>query len=358
MSNSTYGSTALSVKIELSKKQYQSRDGQDLRVILSNNSDRTLYLLKWQLPIEGMWDCDPFWVKRGEEVQVYLGKVMKRAAPKPDDYITLDPQESIQTDFDVSESYDISKAGKYTIELDSRVLDVGTQEPKVLVKRLAETREFHSQRLRSNIVDFELLEDRAPKQLKGVDSKWSALLTTTPNIPDFRSCTTNQQNELGEAKEAAEGIAKQAHSALSGTEQSSMAQARRYKEWFGNYTQQAHSQAANNFSKIVEALATKQIIFNCSMEDCREGVFAYVYPSRPYEIFLCGAFWSADLTGTDSRAGTIVHELSHFNVVAGTDDNVYGQSGCRQLAIDSPEEAIANADSHEYFAENTPELPM
>jgi peptidyl-Lys metalloendopeptidase len=350
--------TTLSAKLELSSKQYRAGDGQDLRVIITNNSNQTVNLLKWQLPIEGMWDCDPFWVKRGEEVQVYLGKVMKRAAPKPYDYVTLDPQESIQTDFDLSEAYDISKAGKYTIELDSRALDVGTQEPKVLAKRLAETREFHPQRLRSNIVDFELLEDRAPKQLKGVDAKWSALLTTTPKIPEFRSCTTSQQNELNEAKEAAELIAKQALDVLVSTEQSARAQARRYKEWFGNYTQQAYDQVTNNYSKIVDALATKQVIFNCSMEDCREGVFAYVYPSRPYEIFLCGAFWSAELTGTDSRAGTIVHELSHFNVVAGTDDNVYGQRNCRQLAIDSPEEAIANADSHEYFSENTPEVPM
>jgi peptidyl-Lys metalloendopeptidase len=43
-------------------------------------------------------------------------------------------------------------------------------------------------------------------------------------------------------------------------------------------------------------------------------------------------------------------------VVAGTDDNVYGQPACRQLARDSPEEAIANADRREYFAENTPSM--
>ncbi|MEO8196116.1 MAG: M35 family metallo-endopeptidase [Thermoanaerobaculia bacterium] len=29
-------------------------------------------------------------------------------------------------------------------------------------------------------------------------------------------------------------------------------------------------------------------------------------------------------TGTDSKAGTLVHEMSHFNVVASTDDHAYG----------------------------------
>jgi len=42
--------------------------------------------------------------------------------------------------------------------------------------------------------------------------------------------------------------------------------------------------------------------------------------------------------------------------VAGTDDHVYGQSGAADLARTSPERAINNADSHEYFSENTPAL--
>jgi peptidyl-Lys metalloendopeptidase len=32
------------------------------------------------------------------------------------------------------------------------------------------------------------------------------------------------------------------------------------------------------------------------------------YPTRPYEIFVCRAFWTAPRTGTDSRAGTLIHE--------------------------------------------------
>ena len=46
--------------------------------------------------------------------------------------------------------------------------------------------------------------------------------------------------------------------------------------------------------------------------------------------------------------------MSHFDVVAGTDDVVYGQTGARSLAISDPAKAITNADSHEYFAENNP----
>ena len=38
----------------------------------------------------------------------------------------------------------------------------------------------------------------------------------------------------------------------------------------------------------------------------------------------------------------------------GTDDVVYGQDGAKDLAKSDPDQAITNADSHEYFAENNP----
>jgi peptidyl-Lys metalloendopeptidase len=69
---------------------------------------------------------------------------------------------------------------------------------------------------------------------------------------------------------------------------------------------------------------------------------------------VCNAFWSAPSTGTDSKAGTLVHEMSHFNVVASTDDWAYGQSAAKSLAISNPSKALDNADTHEYFAENNP----
>ena len=80
-------------------------------------------------------------------------------------------------------------------------------------------------------------------------------------------------------------------------------------------------------------------------------------PTSRTIIYLCKVFWLAPLTGTDLQAGTLIHEMSHFNVVASTDDYVYGQAGARDLAITTPDNAVKNADNHEYFAENNPSLP-
>lgn len=41
-------------------------------------------------------------------------------------------------------------------------------------------------------------------------------------------------------------------------------------------------------------------------------------------MYLCGAFWNAPNTGTDSKAGTLIHEASHFTVYGATDDWAYG----------------------------------
>jgi peptidyl-Lys metalloendopeptidase len=71
-------------------------------------------------------------------------------------------------------------------------------------------------------------------------------------------------------------------------------------------------------------------------------------------INICPGFFKAKLTGTDSQGGTLVHESSHFTAHGGSTDIVYGQSGAKSLAKSNPAQAVMNADSHEYFAENNP----
>lgn len=51
-----------------------------------------------------------------------------------------------------------------------------------------------------------------------------------------------------------------------------------------------------------------------------------------------------------------MHESSHFLRNGGTKDYAYGHNDAMSLARNNPDEAVANADSHEYFAENNPAL--
>ena len=82
--------------------------------------------------------------------------------------------------------------------------------------------------------------------------------------------------------------------------------------------------------------------------------------SGPYRyglIHLCPPFWDAPTTGTDSKAGALIQAASQFESNGGgTKDSVHGQTNCTRLAINEPNLAIDNADSHKYFAENNPPL--
>lgn len=78
--------------------------------------------------------------------------------------------------------------------------------------------------------------------------------------------------------------------------------------------------------------------------------------TRPGVINVCGLFWDVPIVGNNSRAGILIHEASHFQQNGFCADLAYGPSASKTLAQLHPDDAIYNADSHEYFAENTPPL--
>jgi hypothetical protein len=85
-----------------------------VRFTVTNRSDRPLYLLKWYTPLEGVLG-DTFQVTyRGQE-QDYLGPLVSRAAPTPDQYVLLAPGEFDTAVVDLAQVYDFSGAGDYQI---------------------------------------------------------------------------------------------------------------------------------------------------------------------------------------------------------------------------------------------------
>lgn len=174
-------------------------------------------------------------------------------------------------------------------------------------------------------------------------------------LSGFSGCSSAREGELIVARLRAEELARGAKAAVAGLPEGQRPSAARYSEWFGAYDAGRYATVAQHYQAIEDAVSTKPVTFDCS---CTNNYYAYVYATQPYKIYLCNAFWSAPVLGTDSRAGTLIHEISHFNVVSATDDHVYGQSGSRNLASTDPGKAIQNADSHEYFAENTPPTAM
>jgi peptidyl-Lys metalloendopeptidase len=163
----------------------------------------------------------------------------------------------------------------------------------------------------------------------------------------FNGCTSSRQTSIisgyNQANSYIQSTASYANGLSSGTT--------RYTTWFGTYTATRANLVKSHFNNMNNGQVTSDT-YDCTCTD--SGTYAYVYPDSFGYIYLCGAFWSAPTAGTDSKGGTIVHESSHFTRNGGTDDYVYGQTGAKSLAKSNPNNAVMNADSHEYFAENTP----
>ena len=124
------------------------------------------------------------------------------------------------------------------------------------------------------------------------------------------------------------------------------------KKWFGSDSEATRKALQDRVDKEI-ALNDKMTIDNFHPADPPEpGTFAYVHPDdAQHNIYLDSGFDNAPATGTDSKAGTLAHEMSHFSDIGGTEDNAYGQAGAQALAKKDPDAALNNADSFEYFVE-------
>lgn len=134
---------------------------------------------------------------------------------------------------------------------------------------------------------------------------------------------------------------------------------KRAEKWFGGSDEAVRQKMLDRAKKAHDKLASfgpeNFVPAEAGEEDC----YAYVYPNDDTKMYLGDDFKTAPLTGTNSQAGTMVHESSHYNTVGGTDDEeladgtvAYGHDAAEKLAKEDPAKAQNNADSFEFFVEN------
>lgn len=327
---------ALAADIEVAQGSFTLADEVAVTFSLTNTGDEAISVLRWETPLRGLTN-DLFVVTRNGERVPYIGRLVKWAAPTDDDYILIEPGQTVSAVIDLSSAYDMSATGNYSVRFrafmrhdptpDVPPADAPTEEAGFVTSRP---------------VHF-FVEGREPwVQLPEEEIDFGVA-----GIGGYTSCTNTQKSALQTAHSNALTISTKGYNNLVNYPSGSTL----YKTWFGTYTSSRFSTVKSHFTKIKGAFASKTFYYDCS---CTENAYAYVYPNQPYKVYLCRAFWSAPALGRDSKAGTLVHETSHFTVVAGTQDYVYGESGAKNLAKTNPSKAVMNADNHEYFAEDAP----
>ena len=307
-------------------------------VAVTNQCRTAVQVLRWQLPSDTM-SGSLFTVTRDDRPVRYTGAVIKRAAPTAKDYVEIAAGATLNYKVELTGHYDFSKNGRYAIEFHS---DRGTHGSGAQSLNSAAAAYLWTQG-RDEKLDAAVLDDSSPNTLATTNA-----VAAAASLSYTGSCTSSQKSQLSQAVSAATNYASSSTSYLNGTPSGTA----RYTTWFGTYTASRWNTAKDHYTKARNAFQTAALTLDCSCKD--SGTYAYVYPTQPYKIYVCGAFWSAPMTGTDSKGGTLVHEMMHFNVIAGTDDWAYGQSAAKSLAKSNPTKALDNSDNHEYFAENTP----
>jgi len=332
------GPGGLEVAISSDRTTITANEDLVIHVSITNISGHPVKLLKWSTPADEVEGALFSVAVDGASVP-YLGAHYKRPAPTAADFLKLAPGESLDRDMELTALYDMTVTGNYTIQFDVAGWDLFALKPR---GNSAGTR-LDLDRLTSNVLSIYV--QGHPSQLESLVSPLAAAATTS-SISFTGSCSNTQKSALTTAHGNALNYATNSVSYLNAGTTGS-----RYKTWFGTVTSSRYSTVRSHFVAIEDAFATKAVSYDCG---CKGNYYAYVYSNKPYQIHLCKVFWTAPATGTDSKAGTLVHEMSHFDVVAGTEDWAYGKTDAKNLAISNPTRAVDNADNHEYFGENTP----
>jgi peptidyl-Lys metalloendopeptidase len=297
---------------------------------ITNTGDEALKLYKDPRTALSSFPENTFSISTDGATAKFVGAHVKYTYKTATNFVDLAPGASVDVTHELSAAYNFTKVGDYEIDAANLFHYQDTNGAPVPIR--ADIASTHTAKLTGKLVS-------------------SAIARRSSNLAkraSFVSCSSTRSSQINTALTTTTTYVANAKSYLT----SLTAGSTRYTTWFGTYSSTRKSTVLSHYTKIGSS-DPKTYTYDCS---CTDDYYAYVYPSNFGYVYLCNAFWSAPTTGTDSKAGTIVHESSHFTANGGTDDYVYGQTNAKALAKSNPSQAIMNADSHEYFAENNPAL--
>ncbi|CAE6485578.1 unnamed protein product [Rhizoctonia solani] len=317
-----------------------SIDNLTITATITNTGKRSLKLLNHPRTVLSHLSTRIFNIRRENDIPEFTGMVVYYS---PDyvirrnnsvDFTFLAPGQSLERVHSLAGVYNFTSIGpgEFEIKVDNRF--------------------YHVDPL-GNLLSFEADTHPARFELTGGLARSHKI--APKNISPFKGpvqtlqiqCTVDQQNMIIEAATYADRYISNALTYL----QTINGNTPRYVAWFGAYDpQRAEAVKFHYANSLGRAMLST---YDCMPDSCKDGSVAYVWRQQPGVIHFCSWFWPRPAYGSNSKAGTIIHELTHFT---GTEDYAYGEIENLELARSSPASAVMNADSHMYFAENYPPL--
>jgi len=110
-------------EIGVSKASYGLGEDIQFNFKLTNENKDDFYVLKWHTPLEGIRN-NFLDVRRDGQRIFYKGIMMKRGSPLASSYILIPAGSSVEASVMLNEGYGVSEPGTYSVELDTRLMDV------------------------------------------------------------------------------------------------------------------------------------------------------------------------------------------------------------------------------------------
>jgi uncharacterized Zn-binding protein involved in type VI secretion len=127
-----------------------------------------------------------------------------------------------------------------------------------------------------------------------------------------------------------------------------------FKRWYGTDDEESKRiilKRIENVLSVSKGLTVNNFGIMRNKKDKREN-YAIVYKEdKSYTIYVGNHFWNTGANDRAPKAGILIHELSHFKHIGGTEDDIYGEKRCLLLAKVDPKGALYNADTFQFFME-------
>jgi len=332
-----------------------SMDGTSkFKFVLSNPSPNPITFLKWNTPMEFDKTASPiFVVKRAVEDTIhvipYTNRMASRILPAnleeaKSEFITLNSGETIHAEVDISKGYQLDANATYEVTLDA-FLNFFEGTFAELVEKTHKHKLLSSVKSNSSSSDIPL--SVSPLITESIEI--FSIHATKPHLQMAfdRNCNQDLQNRFWTLFTPAVQFTNAATSYLQRANCDAL-----YVTYFGYYqSTNRWNTALYHFQNIQRNLNAQSFSIICDTT-CQQYVVAFVYANdRSHQIHLCPWLYQQPL---EVQGNTLIHELSHFDDVAGTRDHVYGDGPARQLALTNPDKALNCAENHGTFAMKRP----
>ncbi|KAL9964477.1 hypothetical protein ACROYT_G028123 [Oculina patagonica] len=338
-----------SASLECSPR-YRTTDKIECKFNLKNDGQRDFSVLKWRTPLVQL-TSDCLSVTRNGNKIPYDGVSIKRSTPGPDQFVLVVVGQTVSSTFEVSEGYDTSKAGTYSVAVDTYI-EYAVGSVKGMNEPGKPGIDIKISHLSSPAVSFQVVGRKAGNGTSGQRARslerGNKRILSVGNFRKRDSLdpvVVGNAAQIEETKEIHHATYNKVASVYWDLVSSSNPLGNHLKTWFGGSTYKQN--VIRTYQHVGYYLQVDTIKYVFGHPSCRSNWYAFTYMGSR-TIYLCYYYKvSPKYSGLDSKLGTIVHELSH--ALAYTDDFGYGVSFCKQLAKINPKSAANNAENYLYF---------